>query len=212
VKGQALRFVCGHVGRLRKPVPTALRFWPRVNKTDDCWLWTGRVNKKGYGVFDRREAGERRSYARLAHRIAWELTHGPILNLSVLHRCDNPPCVRPDHLFLGTNDDNMKDASSKGRLSTAARVEAGRQNIIKATAKWLANWHAKDKTVAYALAKQKNRARKFLEQKRRSGRVTAQPCEVCGATRVEAHHIDYSRPLDVSWLCRAHHLEHHSRG
>ena len=87
------------------------RFWPKVEKTDECWLWTAsRYKSGGYGQFTVDSLGIR------AHRFAYELLVGPIPSgMCVLHRCDNPPCVRPDHLFLGTQHDNAKDRTAKGR-------------------------------------------------------------------------------------------------
>lgn len=90
------------------------RLWARVRKTDHCWEWIGGKTDRGYGHL-------RRDGIRiLAHRFSWELVHGPIPDdLCVLHRCDNPSCVRPDHLFLGTRLDNMADMVKKGRHVTA---------------------------------------------------------------------------------------------
>ena len=87
------------------------RFWSKVDRSggpDACWPWTtaGRVIDGEYGKFRLRGA----------HRVSWELANGPIPDgLCVLHRCDNPPCVRPDHLWIGTKKDNIRDAMSKGR-------------------------------------------------------------------------------------------------
>jgi hypothetical protein len=87
------------------------RFWSRVNKTDGCWLWIGRA-ADGYGHIT--IAGG----VRKAHRVSWTLANGgifPARHLFVCHKCDNPMCVRPDHLFLGTVQDNVKDMIQKQR-------------------------------------------------------------------------------------------------
>ncbi len=86
------------------------RFWTKVRKTRGCWLWTAFTDPLGYGRFGMKC----RMY--LAHRIAWQLANGPIPGgLCVLHRCDTPSCVRPDHLWLGTKADNTHDMVMKGR-------------------------------------------------------------------------------------------------
>lgn len=94
------------------------RFWPRVNKAEGCWEWTGSLfQKTGYGQFS---IGYN-NY--LSHRVSWWLTNGDPEDRCVLHSCDNPKCVRPDHLFLGTFSDNTRDAIKKGRL----QIKAGEQ-------------------------------------------------------------------------------------
>lgn len=86
------------------------RFLKKVERTDTCWVWTAGIHKSGYGHFWL--AGT----MVYAHRASWLLHKGPIPDgLDVLHKCDNPKCVRPDHLFLGTHLDNMRDRDKKGR-------------------------------------------------------------------------------------------------
>jgi hypothetical protein len=76
---------------------------------DGCWLWTASTYRNGYGVF-------RYDNEHYAHRVLYKLMVGPIPSgASVLHHCDTPSCVRPDHLFLGTQADNIADMDSKGR-------------------------------------------------------------------------------------------------
>lgn len=97
-----------------KTKPIEERFWPKVQRTHACWLWTGSTDGRGYGQLSSMHA---KSPVK-AHRVSWELANGPIPDgLSVLHACDTPGCVRPDHLFVGTQRDNMRDAAEKGRTS-----------------------------------------------------------------------------------------------
>lgn len=95
------------------------RFWAKVDKSGDCWVWTGlKRNGNSYGrfYFNRYDVVA-------AHRFSYRLAYGPFdESLFVCHRCDNPPCVNPAHLFLGTNRDNMLDCAAKGRM---ARGEKG---------------------------------------------------------------------------------------
>ena len=93
------------------------RFLAKVNKdtTTGCWEWTGYTNRKGgYGHISK-NVGYKKQKNVKAHRLSYELYNGPIGLLHVLHTCDNPKCVNPEHLFLGTNRDNMQDKMSKGR-------------------------------------------------------------------------------------------------
>lgn len=86
------------------------RLLKKVVKTDTCWLWTGGKFSDGYGNIGTSKG------ARRAHRVAYELYVGPIPEgLQVLHSCDNPACVNPAHLSVGTNADNMRDRDIKGR-------------------------------------------------------------------------------------------------
>ncbi len=84
----------------------AERFWAKVQKTNTCWLWLGST-RAGYGRMWFKAKGKK--FSRSAPRLAWELTAGPIpQQIVVLHRCDNKLCVRPSHLFIGTQRDNKK--------------------------------------------------------------------------------------------------------
>lgn len=103
------------------------RFWSYVNTSGDCWKWLLKPNKPGSGYEYGRFAIKRRRW--LAHRAAYIIAHGEIPGkLFVLHRCDNPRCVRPDHLFLGTHDDNMADMVAKGRSPKSHAVLFGKDN------------------------------------------------------------------------------------
>lgn len=86
------------------------RFWEKVRKTASCWLWTRGVDGKGYGAFRNAEGVQQ-----LAHRVAWRLSGRSDPKGPLLHRCDNHRCVRPDHLFIGTQADNMADKVQKQR-------------------------------------------------------------------------------------------------
>lgn len=86
-------------------------FVARIDRSGECWIWTGHRTKEGYGLVH--VGPSRRVYA---HRLAYQLFVGEIVSGQfVCHRCDTPSCVRPEHLFAGTHTDNMRDAASKGR-------------------------------------------------------------------------------------------------
>lgn len=92
--------------------PLDERFWEKVDKTGDCWLWTSPPRSGGYGGIGEPITGRMLA----AHRVSWELHYGPIPDgLCVLHQCDVRLCVRPDHLFLGTKQDNTQDMIAKSR-------------------------------------------------------------------------------------------------
>ncbi len=101
-------------------------FWSKVNKEGpvlygklgQCWNWSAGCDNKGYGAVRFNGRNEK------AHRIAWLYSFGVVPNtLCVLHRCDNPPCVRPSHLFLGTRADNNADMTRKGRGRSGTKID-----------------------------------------------------------------------------------------
>ena len=113
------------------------RFWNRVNKggpvpthkpeLGPCWLWTGYQNHRGYGQ------ASFNGKVMLTHRISFTIQRGrlPLAGMKICHHCDNPSCVRPDHLFEGTDSDNMRDAVSKGRLPTLIDGRTNNPNTQK---------------------------------------------------------------------------------
>lgn len=106
--------------------PVSDRFWEKVEKSrpDACWRWTANTDGR-YGTL----TVERGKSPVKAHRLSWQLVNGPIpKGLAVLHKCDNPSCVNPQHLFLGTQTDNMRDASRKGRIRTPGLRGAAHPN------------------------------------------------------------------------------------
>jgi hypothetical protein len=116
----------------RRPDVRNEQFWAQVNKTDSCWLWTGWKLNSGYGesTFQGRKM--------TVHRYSYTLAHGPIpAGKHVLHRCDVPTCVNPDHLFLGKDADNVRDKVSKGReargeMSASAKLTEEKVRAIRA--------------------------------------------------------------------------------
>lgn len=93
--------------------PLKARFWSKVNTNGDCWEWMGAKSGGGYGCLALPRGNGKSDKA---HRISWQLHRGPIpYGKHVLHACDNPGCVNPDHLWLGNHVDNMLDMARKGR-------------------------------------------------------------------------------------------------
>lgn len=114
--------------------PLEVRFWERVKRADGCWFWQGGRDTNGYGVLNR---GGRSDGKILAHRLSWLIANDDLPDdLDVLHHCDTPPCVNPEHLFLGTQADNNADRDAKGRQNLgekngAVRLKEGQVREIR---------------------------------------------------------------------------------
>lgn len=106
------------------------RFWSKVDQSGGpgaCWLWTTGCFSGGYGAFTVRRKVKK------SHRVSWELTNGPIADgMFICHHCDNPRCVNPSHLFLGTPADNMHDRDKKGRACRTPGSERWSSKLTEA--------------------------------------------------------------------------------
>lgn len=120
-------YIHGHNGRYKDPIEA---FWSKVDKSGDCWIWTGSCAKNGYGTY---------GYQRVnwsAHRLAWTLVNGPIPDgMDLCHTCDIKypagdisyrRCVRPDHMFIGTRLANVQDMIEKDRHARGERLPQSR--------------------------------------------------------------------------------------
>lgn len=108
---------CSHTcsNKYRYSIPNDDRFWDKVEKTVYCWEWKASKTKFGYGKF-------RNKLAYTAHRYSYFIHFGEIMkDMHVCHKCDNPSCVNPDHLFIGTMQDNMRDRDNKNRTAKGIR-------------------------------------------------------------------------------------------
>ncbi len=118
------------------------RFWMRVSETGSCWVWTGARNKDGYGYLRDGESTV------LAHRFAWASLNGPIPDGGqILHHCDNPPCCNPEHLYVGTHADNMRDMANRGRAATGKTSRY--RGVSKVGRRWRATCGRDNKHVGY---------------------------------------------------------------
>lgn len=145
-KDHPLRYVAGHHNQGRRK-SLAARFWAKVRKSDGCWEWIGCKQSQGYGQI--RIEGR----ALLAHRVSWEMEFGPIEDgLWILHKCDNPACVRPDHLFLGDVVDNNADMTEKGRRRSPSGEESASAKLTNNQVARMRKLYFAGKYSTYALA------------------------------------------------------------
>lgn len=133
------------------------RFWLKVDRRgdDECWPWTASRHGCGYGQIW--EGGDLRRMLG-AHRVSWEMHFGPVpADRHVLHHCDNPPCVNPWHLFLGTATDNMRDMWAKERGRPLRGEMNGRSKLSVEDVVTIRKEHASGRTVA-AIARERRMA------------------------------------------------------
>ncbi|MGW2169139.1 HNH endonuclease signature motif containing protein [Streptomyces sp. NPDC001705] len=105
-----------------QPRPWRERFWSKVERTETCWFWTGRPGSHGYGELG---MGGKYGKTRTAHTLSYEIHHGPIPSgRHVLHSCDVPLCVNPEHLRLGGNAENAQDRAERGQAARKLNPEA----------------------------------------------------------------------------------------
>lgn len=119
---------CGHALITFTPEQRVEAFWKKVQKGDGCWIWTGAHDRYGYGLFaiktGKRDVGT-------AHRFAWQVVKGEIpAGLHVLHKCDNPGCVNPEHLSLGTHQTNMDEMTARGRRNLFTRSKLKVEDVV----------------------------------------------------------------------------------
>lgn len=123
------------LGMLTMPIGERLKAMTAINPKSGCWEWQG-IKRNGYGrtIVGSRKDGTRRSVS--SHRLAYEVWNGEIPNgYEVCHKCDNPSCINPDHLFVGTRQDNINDRESKGRNVTKIGEEQTRSKLTKKSVK-----------------------------------------------------------------------------
>ncbi len=114
----------GNHGKYAKHCTPEMRFWGRIKIAEGCWLWQGAVNTTGYGMACWAN-GEKNI---VAHRLVYQMVKGPVPEgIEVCHTCDVPRCCNPEHLFLGTHQDNMQDRVRKGRIGRVLKPDEVRQ-------------------------------------------------------------------------------------
>jgi hypothetical protein len=177
-----------------KTIPFEERFWSRVYKFD-CWEWFGTTNRKKYGLIKR----DNKTWA--THRVSWELHNGAIPNdLHVLHQCDTPWCVNPDHLYIGTNADNVNDKVKCGRQARVGGERNG-QSVLNSSQVdeirslyWEQNVYQKDIGLRFGIAQ--SQVSRIVKNKRWN--ITFYPEKSIGHRLLEIVNIRVERVRDIS--------------
>jgi hypothetical protein len=120
------------------------KFWNKVDKGDDCWIWQGAKTPIGYGQIS---INGERDYV---HRLAWAEANQRSIDKQINHHCDNPACVRPEHLYEGTQADNRQDAVKRGRLNVTGE-NAPQAKLTKSQVKEIRRKYDTDKASQYEL-------------------------------------------------------------
>lgn len=173
------------------------RFWIKVVKTDKCWNWIGSRNQKGIGMI---------SWGRKcvsAHTLAWSTIHGEInKGTRLTHTCGNSSCVNPDHIKILETEfckcGNPRTEKWANCRQCKSKYAAERNRRLGGASGYLSGERRK-----------KHNVRRYTRSYVERGKIPKLPCEVCGSEKSEAHHNDYTKPLEVRWLCLKHHREHH---
>lgn len=138
------------------------KFWIKVEKrgVNECWHWIGCRSARGYGRFNRNGRTIN------AHRVAWEIIHRVIIpsGMEICHSCDNPSCVNPSHLWIGTHKENCDDRDRKGRNKSFQGEAHGRAKLTNGIVLEIRNRYAIEPIGTLALAKQYRLNKKTVQQ------------------------------------------------
>lgn len=191
--------------RVRRKTPLVDRFWAKVAKTDDCWEWTGTKNARGYGAIS---LGGRDEGRALAHRLSYQLNVGPIADgLCVLHRCDNPGCVRPEHLYIGDRAANNAEMRSKRRHAFGIRHKNTRLSDVDVLK--IRERYASGDVDAQSLADAYGVARGYLYEVIRGNRRDDAPMVAMRPRRMK---YEWSRNYPACISCGTTEARHNAHG
>lgn len=174
------------------------RFWSRVVKTDGCWEWFGRTNRKKYGYM---KVGQRLWWV---HRYSYQLHHGQIPNgLHVLHKCDLPWCVNPSHLYVGDNNQNIADKVARGRVARLPGQANGQAKLSQADIAEIRRLHLEEGVFQKDLAAQfgvgQPQVSRIVSGKRWAEREAADRCSpLLGSRTLEVTDVRVERVQEIS--------------